>query len=207
MNELIQKILADTKATEYQLYLTASEDKTAFRKQVYPEYKANRKSPKPVHYLALREFLTEEYETEVISEIEADDAIGIAQDKFGSTIICSIDKDLDMIPGLHYNFVKEIMYSVTDYQGIYNFYTQCLTGDTADNVKGVSGIGKKKAESILYEATTEQEMFDRVRKAYDNDQEFLINGEVLWIMRLPMQRWSLTTFGSQLLSEGERRPE
>lgn len=189
LNTLVEKILYDTSATEYQCYLTASNDDTAFRRKVYPEYKLNRKAPKPVHYKALREFLIEEYGAVLCSCIEADDALGIAQTAIakanGKSIIVSIDKDLDCVPGLHYNFVKENLYCVTNWQAAYNFYKQCLTGDTADNVKGITGIGPKKAEKILEGAVEEEELFQKVREAYSNDYEFLINAEVLWMLTSP----------------------
>jgi len=205
MNELIQKILADVKATSYHCYLTTSGDSTAFRDKVYPEYKQNRKAPKPVHYQALREFLIEEYPTTLVSVIEADDALSIAQyeslSKGEDSIICSIDKDLDMVMGWHYNFVKEIKYYIHEEQAIYNFYRQLLMGDRADNVKGVEGIGEKKADKILSGSEDEQELFERVRSTYNNDEEMLRTGEVLWILRDLEKPWSLTKYGSVLMQE------
>ena len=198
MNELVERILLDTEATSYQLYLTASKDSTAFRRKVYPEYKAHRKAEKPTHYDALREYLVKEWGAEMVETIEADDAMGMAQTD--ETMIVSIDKDLDMIPGWHYNFVKEVKYYVDEWQGIYNFYKQCLMGDRADNVKGIEGIGEKKAERLLAECTTEDELFHVVQEAYGNDAEFLMNAEVLWILRkpFPQGRWSLSTYGTRL---------
>jgi 5'-3' exonuclease len=219
MNELIEKILQDTEATSYQLYLTASGDVTAFRKHIYPEYKANRKAPRPVHYEALREFLVSEWKAEVCTTIEADDAMSIAQcnteyegngfNQTDSTIICSIDKDLDMVPGKHYNFVKETLYNITPWQGLYNFYMQCLTGDTADNIKGIEGIGPKKAAKLLENCTEEEELFDAVRNAYGNDYEFYINAECLWMLRKPYPygKFSWTTLGLQLGQGGNSMPE
>ena len=66
---------------------------------------------------------------------------------------------------------------------------QCLTGDRADNIKGIEGIGPKKAERILAECYTEQQYFNAVRDAYSNDEEFLMNGRVLWIRRKPNEDW------------------
>ena len=203
MNELIERILADVNATSYQLYLTASGDETAFRQFVYPEYKQNRKAPKPKHYNSLREFLIEQWDAVVVSGIEADDALGIEQSSSDNTIICSIDKDLDMIKGLHYNFVKEVIYEVTPEQATFNFYKQLLMGDRSDNVKGIEGIGEKKAERLLLSYDTEEEFFDVVRRTYDNDEEMLATGEVLWILREPYPKglWSCTTYGSRLVPE------
>lgn len=209
MNELVEKILSDTKATSYKLYLTKSKDENAFRSKVYPEYKQNRKAPRPVHYQALREFLVSNWQAEIVEVIEADDALGIEQCNSIDTIICTIDKDLDMIPGWHYNFVKEITYFVHFDEAIRNFYKQVLMGDRADNVKGIEGIGEKKADKILYGSETEEEYFERAREAYGNDEAFLQNGEILWILRenYPHGRWSYTSFGSRLVPKTEPKPE
>ena len=118
---------------------------------------------------------------------EADDALGIAQTE--DTIICSIDKDLLMIPGRHYNFVKDEFQEVTNDSGMRHFYMQCLTGDRSDNIKGIEQIGPKKAEKILTGCITEQELFNAVREAYSNDAEFLMNGRVLWIRRKENEDW------------------
>jgi len=53
LDELVDTILAKTGASSYRAFLTGS---TNFRKQVYPEYKANRTQPKPVHLEALRNY-------------------------------------------------------------------------------------------------------------------------------------------------------
>lgn len=208
MSNLIEQILDATKATSFQCYLTASKDETAFRRKVYPEYKMNRKAPRPVHYDALREFLMKDWSAKMVSCIEADDAIGIDSNR-DDCVIVSIDKDLLQLPGLHYNFVKQEFKTVTKEEGIRFFYQQCLTGDTADNVKGIAGIGPKKAEKILALAEItcnedpEQCWFDQVRKEYDNDYEFYINGACLWILRSPYPEGSFKShpLGSQLIHE------
>ena len=101
----------------------------------------------------------------------------------------TIDKDLLMIPGEHYNFVKKEFQRVEYLQGLKHFYMQCLQGDRSDNIKGIPGIGPKKAESILSGCVTNQAMFNAVRYAYSNDEEFLMNGRVLWIRRNPDEDW------------------
>jgi 5'-3' exonuclease len=42
---------------------------------------------------------------------------------------------------------------------------QCLTGDTADNIKGLKGIGPKKAEKIL-EGVPMERRWDKVKAVY-----------------------------------------
>ena len=182
--DLVDQILVNTEATEYRLFLTGKDN---FRYTIYPEYKAHRPKEKPFWLEKCREYLKATFNAEVIDGQEADDALGIAQTE--DTIICSIDKDLLMIPGQHYNFVKDEFITVTPDEGIKHFYMQCLTGDRADNIKGIEKIGPKKAEKILAGCVTEQELFNAVREAYGNDEEFLMNGRVLWIRRKDNEDW------------------
>lgn len=204
MDDLIERTLDAVGATSYQCYLTASKDETAFRKKIYPEYKMNRKAPRPIHYEALREYLLTNWNAKLVSCIEADDAIGIDATAYeGDCVIVSIDKDLKQIPGRHYNFVKEEFCTVTREQGIRFFYTQMLTGDTADNIKGIAGIGPKKAEKIISQGSNEQEWFDIVREEYGNDYEMYINGAALWILteEYPKGSWKQHPLGSLLLED------
>lgn len=182
--DLIDQILVNTEATEYHLYLTGKDN---YRYSLYPEYKAHRPKEKPFWLEKVRQYLIANFNAEVVNGQEADDALGIAQTE--DTIICSIDKDLLMIPGRHYNFVKDEFIEVDHYGAMVHFYMQCLTGDRADNIKGIPGIGIKKAERILAECYTEQQFFTAVREAYSNDEEFLMNGRVLWIRRKPNEDW------------------
>jgi DNA polymerase-1 len=182
--DLIDQILVNTEATEYRLFLTG---KNNFRYTIYPEYKAHRPKEKPFWLEKCRQYLIATFNAEVIDGQEADDALGISQTE--DTIICSIDKDLLMIPGRHYNFVKDEFQEVTNDSGMLHFYMQCLTGDRSDNIKGIEKIGPKKAEKILAGCVTEQELFNAVRDAYSNDEEFLMNGRVLWIRRKENEDW------------------
>ena len=182
--DLIDNILVSTEATEYRLFLTG---KNNFRYTIYPEYKAHRPKEKPFWLEKCRQYLIATFNAEVVNGQEADDALGIAQTE--DTIICSIDKDLLMIPGRHYNFVKDEFQEVTNDSGMRHFYMQCLTGDRSDNIKGIEQIGPKKAEKILIGCITEQELFNAVREAYSNDEEFLMNGRVLWIRRKENEDW------------------
>jgi 5'-3' exonuclease len=133
MDDSIRAILKDLGTEDYEVFLTSS-DKSNYRFKLYDKYKANRKSEKPLHYSDLRDHLMAEHAAEMIFGEEADDALGIAQTK--DTVICSIDKDLDQIPGNHYNFVKRLSYYVSEAEGLKFFYFQLLRGDPADNIPG-----------------------------------------------------------------------
>ena len=171
VNEMIENTLAEVEASEYKLFLTSPDN---FRKHIYPEYKANRTATKPKHLQFLRDYLVESWQGTVAEKMEADDYLGINQHE--SSIICSIDKDLLQVPGKHYNFVKKEFYEVDVETGSRNFYTQLLTGDTSDNIKGIAGIGPVKAKKALADATNEYEMFCIVRDMYKNDEWMIMNG-------------------------------
>ncbi len=178
ITEMMDQILAKTGANSFMAFLSGEGN---FRRKIYPEYKANRPQEKPKWWKEAREFLITEFNAYIVDGQEADDALGINQKEH--TIICSIDKDLLQIPGKHFNFVKEEFYDIDYYEGLKHFYKQCLTGDRADNIKGVAGIGDKRADKLLAECFTEQELFNVVRETYGNDEEFLMNARCLWIRR------------------------
>lgn len=189
-DKLMRDILAAVDATTYRAFLTGSDN---FRKELCPEYKANRKDKQPPKWLQqTREFLVKDWKAEVQDGIEADDALGISQDKeLFTTTICSLDKDLLMIPGKHYRWqigtskwTKEAEFLEVSYmEGLRSFYTSCLVGDKSDNIRGVDGIGEVKAEKALRDTGDEQGMFDRCRALYNEDARFLRNLKLLWIMR------------------------
>lgn len=188
MNELFDNILQKTGATEYQAFLTGANN---FRKQIYPEYKANRTAPKPQFLQDCRDYALGSMNAELAPEgLEADDALGICQEDEG-TIICSLDKDLLMIPGRHFqwaisgkNWEKPDSFLYQDYtEGMRLFYEQCIKGDRSDNIKGIEGMGEAKAKRALANLHDEESMFHKVRSMYGNDDEFLMNARVLWIKR------------------------
>jgi 5'-3' exonuclease len=67
---------------------------------------------------------------------------------------------------------------------------QILMGDKADNIIGINGIGMVRAENMLIECTSEQEMFDVCVKAYDDSVDRVIeNARLLWLRREEGQIW------------------
>lgn len=186
-NELFDQILNKTGASSYRAFLTGP---TNFRKQIYPEYKANRTAPKPKHLEDLRKWSIAELNAEIADDgLEADDMLGIYQTD--DTIICSLDKDLLQVPGQHFSWEisgrgwtrPDTFTEQSKLEGLRLFYEQCIKGDRSDNIKGIEGMGEKKAKVLLADATTEQEMISIVRNAYGNDDEFLMNASCLWVLR------------------------
>ena len=98
---------------------------------------------------------------------EADDLCGIYSNvclKEGKLpIICHIDKDLNQIPGLHYNYrhKHEHKYKVSCEDAYHMMLRQCLSGDRTDNIKGIPGIGEVKGNAIL-EGLDHKDYLDKV---------------------------------------------
>lgn len=186
LDRMVREILHVTGADTYEIFLSGEEN---FRYEIFPEYKANRKDVvKPRWLQACREYLAKEWNAKFAHGWEADDMMGYNQTE--DTIICSIDKDLLMIPGQHYNFVKNEWYTIEPWDGLKRFYTQLLTGDASDGIPGVRGLGPKKAALLLEGCETEQEMFDICRQAYSDDDLMIMYGKCLWIMREEGKIWN-----------------
>lgn len=169
-------------------------------------YKGNRdEAHKPVHAPEIKAMMRREYVVHTSEDEEADDLMAYEHyedwlhDPY-STVIATIDKDLDMIPGLHYNFVKKESYNVTPEQGIWWFYRQCLTGDTTDNIPGIDGIGPVKAAKLLPDvgaggAALYETVLKEYGKAFGEHAEgrLLEVGRLLWIRRRPGEWWNPPT--------------
>ena len=187
---MVNNILNSCRHDAVTIYLS-SDDKTNFRFEVAKTkpYKGNRKAPKPLYYHEIREYLIKRYDAQVVSGQEADDAMAQASDT-KQTVIVTIDKDLDMVPGWHYNFVKKKKYYVSRTKAYRHFCKQMLVGDSVDNIPGVRGVGPVKAEKILKLARRDKElMLQLVYNEYATDEEFLEMGNLLWIRREEGKPW------------------
>lgn len=122
-----------------------------FREELatFKPYKGNRDaSHKPFHYQAIRDYLTSTWNGVVVHGREADDELSIrGWEKYKAEepyVISTIDKDLDQIPGLHYNYMKHVFYDVEQQEGELFFYQQALSGDLTDNIGGACVSNRKK---------------------------------------------------------------
>ena len=156
--DMVEQLLADLKSVEYTLAFT---DSLNYRKVIASTYKANRKaSAKPVGLSALRQYALDHHPTWIVPTLEADDVLGMAMTNpkaSEKSVICSIDKDLLTIPGLHYNWDKPErgVVRVTPAEAFRTFLGQCLTGDSTDGYQGLKGVGPVKAMKILDTAAKE----------------------------------------------------
>ena len=192
LEQSMTELCMDLDCEDYKGFLTG---KGNFRESiaVTVPYKGQRVSEKPVHLQALRDHLINSWGFEVVNGIEADDAVGIAAYAVpeDESIMVHIDKDLNQFRGWHYNYRKKEKYYVSEFEGLTAFYTQILTGDRIDNIIGLKGIGPVKAKRILAECTNENELYEAVLKAYEGDQQRVLeNAQLLWLQRSLNQTWT-----------------
>ena len=175
----------------HQVYITG---KGNFRFDIAKtaRYKGNRKdSAKPVHLPAIRDHMCNRYDAIISSEEEADDLIAIEATNYGkNALVASIDKDMLQIPCFHYNLSKRRFSVVGESQGLKFFYTQILTGDTADNIIGLYKCGPVKAKKLLLDCHSEIELWDACVSAYDGNEDRVIeNARLLWLRREVGEIW------------------
>jgi DNA polymerase-1 len=176
---------------DYSTYLTGREN---FRYDIAKSapYKGNRaENTKPIHLNLCRDYMIENYQAVVSYGEEADDLISKAAAALDyNCVVASIDKDMLQLPCWHFNFGKNEWTKVTPFEGIKFFYTQILTGDRADNIIGLYGIGPKKAEKLLDNCNTEEDMWETVLRAYDGNLDRVVeNARLLWLRRHDDELW------------------
>lgn len=190
----LDKMLGDLFATDY---LIAVKGPNNFRDMVYPEYKKNRKNQSekmaqitPFVPIIRQLAVKEGYAVEARGR-EADDLVRIwaneAERSNDPFVICSCDKDLLCIPGKHYLMHKDKIITVSPMEARRNYFEQLLKGDMTDNIPGIPGIGPVKAERMVKECTTLDELQELIVgtyiEAYGDDWEsfLLSNGKMIHI--------------------------
>jgi 5'-3' exonuclease len=159
--------------------IAADKGSSQYRKQLYPEYKQNRKErfekQTEAEKQQFEEFFQEfEHTLDTLAEmypvlrfqgVEADDiaAYVVSQQKYLSTEhtwLISSDKDWDLLvnpSASRFSYVTRKEVTWENWHDNYEFSTEdyisikCLTGDSGDNVPGVPGIGPKRAFDLVRE--------------------------------------------------------
>jgi DNA polymerase-1 len=146
------------KATHRRVAL--SDPKANWRKDVFPDYKANRKdSVRPLLLDILKDYLRSNYDAFHWDRLEADDVLGILntepQGYGGKRILVGKDKDFKTVPG-SYHRLKDftpsgnpVVQEITPWQAQRFHLWQTLAGDAVDGYPGCPGIGKVTADRIL----------------------------------------------------------
>ena len=213
LNARIEGVCDAVEASTYSIYLT-SDDKSNFRIKAatIKPYKGQRPAEKPHYYQRIRDFLVNYRDAQVVYGMEADDALSIEQMSFleplneveeeieltwncpQDTVICTKDKDLEMVPGYHYSWTekgkKKGLWWQGELDGLRCFYKQLLLGDTVDNIPGLFGVGEKSALlKHIDSCESELEMYAHVKKHYEDrfgsywNMFLRENAVLLWMKR------------------------
>lgn len=141
-------------------------------------YKGNRTTDPPASLCILRDYLCSAWNAEIVKGEEVDDVLSYMQRGMGcgaSSVVVGYDKDLDQIPGDHYDWVNDKFYNVTDAQARLRLWVQTLSGDVADNIGGASGVGPSKAlrlvEDAIANGADDKALWRLVVEEYEKSQE------------------------------------
>jgi hypothetical protein len=223
-------ILTKSEAGGFEAYLSRGE---TFRHKLATilKYKGNRDGrERPFHSARIKQYYADTFGAQWCDGYEADD--GMAMEQWGdwsylaklydyneerikensNTVICSRDKDLNTVPGWHFNWTlkkeaekREMLgevhfekppYYVTLMQSIRNFYTQMLMGDSVDNIKGLYNVGKKSAwikqlDDMHDEPAMYEHVKDKYQRYYGNwwREALVETGRLLHMLRKPGDVW------------------
>ena len=181
VHDFAEYIAGQAGAEHYVLHITPNGSTKGGRaaQAVQQEYQANRQgrdAPADLH--TIRDYIASlGNKAAVHMDQEADD--GLAQANYNdpkNSVLCSRDKDLRMVPGLHLDMdTGEIINVPFDAYGKlviddsksskkvvgYGpafFFAQCLMGDTADNIKGLPLVPARAALKVKPSATFEKDV-------------------------------------------------
>ena len=202
VKRLLARIVEGSGCSTHTVLLSGS---TNFRTSVakLQEYKGNRISEKPYHYLNIRNYLVDVKHAEIVEGEEADDQLSVRCVQQGH-MIATIDKDLRNTAGWHFNWDKdEEPVEINEVEADRNFYTQLLTGDSTDNIPGLFKLtGKRataKSKAPIQEMTDPADMYKHVYKVYADAEcanvadTLLEIGRLLWMRREDGETWTPPT--------------
>lgn len=232
-NSIIQKIDNIIEATGLTDFKICIEGGGNFRKD-YPakfvDYKGQR-SEKPLLFEECRYFVLRKYKDKVIESvgIETDDTVNqyaweswrkvkkTGKQSSANVVIAQVDKDIPANGrGFMFNYFKPEtgVFWNDGFTQAYNFATQLLTGDGADNIPGIEklseitrerfaiktkGVGPATAVKLLADCKTQVEIAQRVFECYsaaweDWDERLSENGFFLYLLRDTDDKWSMDKY-------------
>lgn len=217
-------------------FILCIEGEGNFRKDFksrFVDYKGQRPA-KPILFEECKEFFLKKYKQRVVLSEgrETDDTVNIlawesyrkgeeAKDKSKcDTVLAFCDKDLAANSRgwlLNYNKLEDGIFWNDSFTQAYNFATQLLTGDSADNIPGierlskitkerfgikVGGVGPATAKKILADCKSEVDLASRVFECYSSmygdeegwDERLDENGFFLYLLRHEKDHWDLNKY-------------
>jgi len=137
------------------------------------EYKGSRKDAKPYHYQNIRDYLYRAWGAEVVEGREADDEVSIRTRANPGSVVATIDKDLDQIPGFHFDYLRKVHYDVDESEARRWFWVQALSGDSGDDIPGCFRIGPTGAEKLIDKWIAEWSDHTRSNATVEQLEKFL----------------------------------
>lgn len=151
-----------------------------FRKDINPNYKANRPSKPPIYEVVLST-VKRKFNPISLKNLEGDDTCRILyeDDSFypnTEKIIVSIDKDFFSVPCKFYrDLPNNKLINIDEDTAQYNQNKQIIMGDISDNYKGIPGYGEVKATKFLEFSREEKEIV----KLFENNgltkEDYIMN--------------------------------
>lgn len=153
--------------------------KDNFRDQMFPDYKAHRRTQDKSEQKELVRSVCEMAIAEGLATPadgrEADDLVRIWAEEARAAnedfVICRIDKDLECIPGIHclmHDSQALVIKHISEKHALRHYYAQLICGDSGDYIEGVPGIGPQGAASTLLRCFDVPQMRRAVLHAYKN---------------------------------------
>jgi DNA polymerase-1 len=182
VNELIDYILEQTKADDYLMAFSSDRN---FRYNLFPDYKANRKTKrKPLGIKSITNWVLENHNGIQWNNVEADDVAGMLCAGNPDMVAVSGDKDFATIPCEWFNFLTATTSYTTEEEADYNHLVQTLSGDSVDGYTGAKGIGTIGAQKLLDKhGATWQTVVDAYESKDQTEEDALLNARLAFILR------------------------
>lgn len=189
---LMQSIQDKYPGSEMVVYFSCR-TKDNWRTRFYPQYKANRKPRRPEHVEALTEYMLKKYPCVQLTDSEADDAIAAEAAGFRNVpipyVVVTNDKDMDQIPGQHYDFTKDLSYFVTPAEASMSLDVQIVAGDSTDNIPGIKDVGAATAMKLLAEHGDPAIVYDHAYETLEMGNYWFMLNKAL--VTLPKSRFAM----------------
>lgn len=145
-----------------------------FRKDLHPDYKANRSGgkPRPDILQDVKRHVRDTWEAKWKRGLEGDDVLGLYHTQGKRTVAWSLDKDMFTLPGEFIrsgrleDFESFEQVTVEPVEADRFWMKQALMGDATDGYKGCPGIGPKRADERLEGCLDLEEMWAAVVDTY-----------------------------------------
>ena len=164
----------------------AFSSKSNFRRDINPLYKSNRKNKrKPLGLSSLIKWMSHEWSSHTIDQLEADDVIGIMASKPNNPYVAvSGDKDFKTIPCKFYDFTRKQFHEITKDEADFAHLCQTLAGDPTDGYSGLKGFGMVTATKYLDKhGATWDTVVDAFTSKGSTESEALLNARMAYILR------------------------